>query len=262
MFQSPDEIYVAAIASAMLMLLLITVITIAVIKYQNRYRVHVREIAELKYVYDQELLKAQLEIQERTLHLISQEIHDNVGQILSLAKLNLNTILIHDPTPEHEKISNTKDLVSKAIADLRDLSKNLNRDYITDHSLIQLLQSDMEILKKAGEFNVLFEVIGNEMPISPQRQLITYRIIQEAINNIIKHSGGDRIVVVMHYLPTTLEITITDNGVGCDPNEIMNSGRGAGMHNMQNRARLTGALFVFESEPGRGCVVRLRVPLN
>ncbi len=263
MFQSPDEIYLAAIASAMLMFLLIAVITIAVIKYQNRYRVHVRELAELKHAYDQELLKTQLEIQERTLHLISQEIHDNVGQILSLAKLNLNTFLINERTLEHAKISDTKDLIGKAIADLRNLSKNLNREYITDHTLLQLLRSDLEMLKKAGDFNVSFDVVGDERPINPQRQLITYRITQEAITNIIKHSGGDKISIIIRYSTNALQIEIIDNGVGCDPKEILTSGKnGAGMYNMQNRARLIGGAFTFESKPGRGSIVKLVVPID
>ena len=110
---------------------------------------------DLKNTVQKEILIAQLEIKEKTLNTIAQEIHDNIGQVLSLAKLNLSKVLITDSSSNSEKInSTTKDLIGKAIQDLRNLSKTLNTDYIGDHSLSQLMQTDIEMIEKMGDYKI------------------------------------------------------------------------------------------------------------
>jgi signal transduction histidine kinase len=95
------------------------------------YRKRIKENLLLQAKFQQALLQTQIEIQEQTLTTISQEIHDNIGQVLSLAKLNLNTL----QPDEHEKLKDTKMLVSKAINDLRDLSRSMHGDKIADLGL-------------------------------------------------------------------------------------------------------------------------------
>lgn len=265
MLGSPHEIYVAAIASALIMLFLITVITVSVVRYQNRYRTHIREISELKNAYDQELLKAQLEIREQTLHGISQEIHDNVGQVLSLAKLHLNKFILSTPASFNERVTTSKDLISKAIHDLRSISKSLNREYIADQSLSQLLQVDLENIKNGADYIIDFKVNGTERPINPQHQLIIYRIAQEALNNIVKHSGASSIEVLMQYDSESFRLAIRDNGIGFEVDKAKaasDNRAGSGVHNMRNRAKLIGGSFVFESNPGKGSMVGIVLPLQ
>jgi signal transduction histidine kinase len=265
MFQSNEEIVNAAIASTLLLILFAMIVILAILKYQNRRRKHFHELTNLKNDFKQEMLKAELEVREQTLNIISQEIHDNVGQVLSLAKLNLSKVLVVETAPEFDKILSTKNLIGKAIQDLRSLSKTLNSQYVSDHSLSQLLQADIELINKTGEYIAHFEIIGSEKPLNSQHQLIIYRIIQEALSNIIKHAKGDHIDISFHYLADQVEVTIIDNGVGFDTLKLINTNdanRGSGVYNMQNRARLVGATFSLESKPNYGTTVKLILPIT
>jgi two-component system, NarL family, sensor kinase len=116
------------IAVTFFLLLITSFVVVFVFINRNQHQKYLQEKEDAKNAFLQEILKAQLEMKEKTLHTISQEIHDNIGQILSLVKLNLNTILLDDDNPAAPKITTTKELVGKAIQDLRNLSKSLNTE--------------------------------------------------------------------------------------------------------------------------------------
>lgn len=216
-----------------------------------------------RHDYEQNLLRTQLEIQEQTLKTISQEIHDNIGQVLSLAKLNLNTMDTTNHEQLREKIADSKNLVSKAIQDLRDLSKSMNTDNIEAIGLVRAIEYELEMIRKNG-FTTELNVEGNVIRLEPQKELIMFRIIQETFNNIMKHAEANRIGVKITY-NESLKISICDNGKGFDLsplNEDTTTSPGLGIRNMHNRAKLIGADFSMSSTTGHGTVVWLTVPLN
>lgn len=121
-----DTIILATVVILTLCIFIVANFLLYYIKRKN----HFRQQANLEEKYEKEILATQLEIQEQTFKNISQEIHDNIGQALTLAKLNLNTMSAEDTSELKQKIINSKELVSKAINDLRDLSRSLNTDYV------------------------------------------------------------------------------------------------------------------------------------
>jgi two-component system, NarL family, sensor kinase len=223
----------------------------------SRYRNNM-QIMEFKF--QQELLRTQLEIQEQTLNTISQEIHDNVGQVLSLAKLNLNTL----PNNSDQKIQDTKNLVSKAINDLRNLSHSLHGDVIAAHGLQQSIVNELNIIESTKAFATKFTVSGAMVKISPQKEMVLFRMVQEALHNIVKHSGAAAIDVAMQYSADKLQITVIDNGKGFDLTPLTEAGSKAGMgiHSMYNRAKLIDAVFNISSTTGSGTVITIDLPLN
>ncbi len=141
MFAKDEEIFITIIASTALMVFLVAVIVFAVIRYQNKLKRHLQEISDLKIAFHKEVLNAQFEKEEQTLHRVSQEIHDNIGQILSLVKLNLNTMDVSTCTTVlQDKVVFTKDMVGKAINDLRQLSKSLNNTYLKQQYLSESIK--------------------------------------------------------------------------------------------------------------------------
>src|SRR5450432_1165390 len=128
--------------------------------YRRRRLKWLQERQQLKLSYEQELLKARLEIQEQTFRNISQEIHDNIGQVLSLVKLNIYTMDIAQPALLEQKIEDSKNLVSKAIHDLRRLSRGLSMDYIADLGLPRAIEHELEMIKKSGEYETVFQSEG------------------------------------------------------------------------------------------------------
>ena len=263
--QEDFQVIFIVVIGTLLLILLVAFIVMSVYFYQRAQHKHRDAMEDLKNTVQKEILIAQLEIKEKTLNTIAQEIHDNIGQVLSLAKLNLNKVLTTDATVDSEKINSTKELIGKAIQDLRNLSKTLNTPYIGDHSLSQLLQPDIDLIDKMGDYKINLQLAGVERLHSSQNQLIIYRIIQEALNNIIKHAKGNQIDIILNYLPDSFHLTIKDNGVGFETSRLISSGKsgnGSGIYNMQNRARLIGGDFSCESKPGVGTILKLILPFN
>ena len=163
------------ISGAVIFLLLATLfISFLVLAWQRRKKLQL-EKDQMKMHFDQELLRTQLEIQEQTLKTISEEIHDNIGQALSLAKLKLNTLKYDQPDLLAEKINDSRELVSKAIRDLRDLSRSLNTDSIASMGLVRAIELELELFRKSG-FQTTLYTEGEIRKMEPQQELILFRI--------------------------------------------------------------------------------------
>ena len=218
----------------------------------------------MKDAYQKEILKAQLEMKEKTLKTISQEIHDGIGQILSLAKLNLNTIKLEESDPAKSKISDAKDLITRAIQDLRHLSKTLNSDFLSQQQLAESIRFELEQIQRTGHYTATFEVKGDERPLDPQKELIIFRIAQENFNNIIKHANAKNISVVLDYQPNQLNMKIADDGSGFQVSSVNTKGikeKGTGIGNMYHRAKLIGAEFSIGSQLSKGTISQLSLTI-
>lgn len=242
--------------------LLVFSIVIFIFYHHRRLRKHFQEKQLFESESRQVLLEAQLEIQEQTLKNISQEIHDNIGQALSLAKLNLNTMNTSDPGQLNQKIANSKELVSKAISDLRDLSHTLNTDYVSGMGLLKAVEYELDMIGKSANIKTSLEVTGNPSRTDTQKELILFRIIQEGLNNIIRHAEASLIRVCISYNPSALLLTVADNGKGIIPDIInrRDGMGGLGISNMKGRAGLIGADLKISSAEGSGTLISIALP--
>jgi signal transduction histidine kinase len=259
-----DDI-ILVITVTLFVLLIISFIIIFIIVYQKRQQVFVKEKADLQSKFSQILFETQLEIQEQTVNVVSQEIHDNIGQVLSLAKLNIGTIDIYQPETAQTKINDSRDLVGKAIQDLRNLARSMSTSYITEMGLLRSVEQELEMIRKSGAFLPLLHVEGQVIKINPQQELIVFRIFQELINNIIKHAAAKKVDIRIVFTEELLNITVIDNGKGFDTTQLTHTGNsafGLGLRNMKNRAKLIGADFSITSIPGTGTTAIIRLPLS
>ena len=253
-----EEISLVVISTAFLLLVAIGIIVLVLV-YQKRQNQFLQERTNMKAAFEKEILEAQLEMQELTLKNIAQEIHDNIGQTLSLAKLNLNTIHPEKPDAAPQKIANTKELVSKAIADLRTLSKTLHTEAVLSVGLAAAIEMELRLIEKAGVFETAFVVAGAPVPIGPQKELILFRAVQESLNNAIKHSGASKIEVLLQYTPERFTVAVRDNGSGFALNNN-EAASGSGLRNMRNHAKLIGGSLELNSAP-TGTEMRLNLPI-
>ena len=211
--------------------------------------------------FDQELLQTQLEIQEQTLKNISQEIHDNIGQALSLAKLNLGTF---DPIEDKSistKIDDTKNLVGKAISDLRDLSRSMHGDRIAELGLKESIANELKILQNTGQFNTSLDIQGSYYKMDTQKEMVLFRIMQEALHNSIKHAKAKDITVIMEYGEKKFTLSVVDNGTGFDPQKLQSQEKGIGLKSMQNRAALIDGIFSIHSSNNKGTTISICLPV-
>lgn len=220
----------------------------------------IQEKQLMKTQFEQELLQTQIEIQSQTLQTISQEIHDNVGQVLSLVKLNLGTFENTESTFNQTKINDTKQLVSKAINDLRDLSRSLYGNKIAELGLVDAIGNELKILQKSGQFKTSFIVTGKPFKLEPQKEMVIYRILQESLNNAIKHSKAQHINVALKYSAGLFRLIIADDGIGFYTN-IPSTELGMGLKSMQNRALLIGGEFSLQSSKNNGTSISIELTI-
>jgi len=264
MSRESKEIVFIVIAGTFILLVLAFFIIYLILYYRRKKKMHELEKKTLQYQYQQTLLQTQLEIQEQTLKNISQEIHDNIGQALSLAKLNLNTMPEMNDEALRQKIVNSKQLVSKAITDLRDLSRSLDTDYVQEMGLQRAIEYELEMIKKTGTVDTALVVEGTLFRLEKQKELILFRIVQETFNNILKHSGAKNLNVSINYEPFLFTLLIKDDGKGVNlqPLNEANNNFGLGIRNMHSRAKLIGADFNMNSTLGEGTEVKINLPIE
>jgi signal transduction histidine kinase len=155
-----------------------------------------------------------------------------------------------------ESISQTKSLLNTAINDLRDISKTLNTDYVKEKDLAESINRELGMLRRTRKFEASLGVEGQPFFISAERRLILFRIIQESLNNIVKHAGATFITVSLHYKAYALLILIQDNGSGFDT-EL--TPKGVGLLNMNHRSAMIESTVTLESKPGQGTTVCITV---
>ncbi len=258
--QEVNQQFVATIVTAIILLLAIAIIMLLLaVYYTNTKKRLIREKEILKATYEQTILKTQLEIQEQTFHNVSQEIHDNIGQVLSFVKLNLSTAAGLTESEKDDKITESKDLVAQAIGDLRDLSKSLSFDHISSNGFIETIKTEVQRINKSKLVKVIFNLEGNYYSLGQQRELVLFRIMQESVNNALKHSGAKYLTVSLQYSAELFTLTVLDDGSGFDHKEAM-SRNGSGLKNIKNRASLIGAEYMINSVVGHGS--EIKVTLN
>lgn len=211
-------------------------------------------------LHQQELLTVRLEIQEQTYRTISQELHDNIGQVLSLVLLNINTVDVLNPEATREKLAESKNLLKKTIQDIRDISKTLNTDFINEIGLTNAVDQQLQLLKRTGIYSTQLVVEGDLYGCEPERELMIFRVVQELLNNIVRHAGANQIIVSMKYELEKLVIKVCDNGKGFDvQTQGLSHDRGLGLRNIPNRLKLIGGAIFLESELKKGTTATIEI---
>jgi two-component system NarL family sensor kinase len=229
--------------------------------YNKRKKKHQEETSLLKKQYEEELIKTQMEVQEQTLQTIASDIHDNIGQLLSITKLTLSTVDAgKNPVKAQEKVNNSLELINTSIKELRELSSVLHAKNILDKGLENAVQNEIKWLSKSDQYRIIWEVSGERGEGSnPQHELIAFRLIQELLNNIIKHARATEIIVRYTYEPAFVAISIQDNGIGFDVQRSIDNPVGLGLNNLFHRAKMIGGELRLISEEGKGTRASLQL---
>jgi len=250
-----NEIAIAILGGSAILIFLGFTLIFLIIIYRRKQKEYFAQKLLLQENFRKELLQAQLETQEQTFHSLSQELHDNIGQLLSLAKLNMSLVEMSSTT-NHESISQTKELLNTAISDLRDISKTLNTEYVKEKDIRESIERELAMLRRTRKFDAGFDFTGTPFFIKAERRLILYRMVQESLNNIVKHAGATRIHIRMHYGEDMLEIDITDNGAGFDVGATPD---GVGLINIKQRSSMIDSKVTIKSRIGEGTTLSFMV---
>jgi two-component system, NarL family, sensor kinase len=248
------EVIAVIIAGSILSLLLVGFIVTMLIAYRRK-----------QYKHEQELLQARLEIQENIFKNLSEEIHDNIGQMLSVLKLTLSAIPLQNDKEILDYILESKGMVNHIISSISDLSKSLHTDRILKIGIIEAVRFELEKIEKTNLFTTSFNHADCNFKLNPENEIFLFRIIQEVLNNIIKHSKAHIIDVSFFCKERFIVFTFADDGVGFDVKEAFlkaSSNRGIGLTSMTNRAKLIGGQLTIISQPGSGTKSIIEIPAN
>jgi signal transduction histidine kinase len=232
-----------------------------VIVYNKRKKRHIEEKEYLKNIFQQELLKTQIEVQEQTLNNVSREIHDNITQVLSFVKLNLALAINLEATTQQQKIEESRELIARAITDLRHLSKSLNFEHTMHQGLIKALETEADRINNSGVIQIDLRVEGDSYSLGEQRELVLFRIFQEGLNNTLKHAKASGFNITLQYSEQLFNLTLEDDGMGFSP-EALAGNAGLGLKNMENRAAMMGAVTTIYSAPTKGCSINISLDPN
>lgn len=254
MLQTPQYADTVIILASAVLLFFLMFFYLFILQLHRRRILHQKEMFNLKAEYEQVILQAQLEIQEQTFRNISQEIHDNIGQVLSLAKLNLNA-LHHNSSKEQLDV--TEQLLGKAIADLRDLSKSMLGEKITDLGLVTAIENELKLIGKTLSIQTRLSYDENEVMVSDEQTIVVFRMVQEIFSNCLKHAKASTLEVNITTENNKTCISIADNGIGFDMGCLDEKQTGIGLKSMQQRAKLINASLQINSSPGNGTQVNI-----
>lgn len=211
-------------------------------------------------------LTAFIKGEERERTRLAKELHDSLGQILAVIKIQANSFLVDLTKNEFLKkyensIINLNNQIDEACVETRNISYNLIPILVQEYGLHQAME---ELIRKHNEINkkINIKIIYNNLTynISKDTELIIYRVVQESISNITKHSQASEAYIQLLEDEKKLYITIEDNGIGFDV-QNSNALKGMGLENMRSRVEYLNGKFFIESDLNKGTHILLEIPI-
>lgn len=261
-----EGVVIIVVAGTMLMLLLATFVASFFFLHQRRILKHKQELTSVAETFQRELLQAQIEIQNHTLQQIARDLHDNIGQLLTVVIMRLNSLEddIEQPTAQ-QSVKQTRDLVRTVITDVRSLSKTLDHETVERFGLLPSLTLELERIQRTGRIQTQLVTSGDVYSLGEQPEIVLLRMAQESINNALKHANARNLTVSADYNSNNFTLTVTDDGKGFSVEEVTTrklDQAGAGLNNLSRRSGLLGGTCSVVSRPGEGTRVQIQVPRN
>jgi signal transduction histidine kinase len=227
-----------------LVFLLGLVIIFLFLFFQKKKNFLIQKQFEEKKKFDKEINNLQVEIREETLRNISWELHDNIGQMLTLAKIQLQSV------ENNDKISEVKDSIGNILNEVRALSKTINPEFIKQINLLEATKLEVDRFNRLNYIKSKLKVQGHIYQIPNNVEIVIFRILQEFFSNTIKHSQASNLDIEIFFNELELKILAKENGKGFDVENVNNSG--IGILNIKKRAKLIGAEIELKSKINEG----------
>lgn len=254
-----SERYLLIYMIAVLVIVTTLVIVFFVVFLKRKNKLLLDKI-EQQQAFEAEIAQAETETQEQTLKNIGWELHDNVGQLLSFANMQLSILKMQVADDVKEKFKETSDALKESLAEVRALSKTLNNEVVLNIGFEKSIANELNRMKKMKFESAELEIIGEVKAFKNRKhEIILFRIFQEFLSNSVKYSEAKNIKIILNYQSNTLIITAKDDGKGFNLNETE---KGSGLINMKSRASLINAHLELTTKPTEGVKLLLKYPIN
>jgi signal transduction histidine kinase len=203
--------------------------------------------------------QATVETQEQERSEIGKELHDNVNQVLTTTKLYLD-LALSNPEMKDELVEKSVKNIINVINEIRQLSRSLMDPSIGDLGLIDSIHDLVNNINLTRKIHVRLKANEDvDAALSQNQKLTIFRIIQEALNNAIRHAKASTVDIHIQKTDNHVRMDIQDDGIGFNPNKIK---KGAGLKNIQNRVYLIDGKHIIKSEPEKGCTITIEFPIT
>ncbi|QNA46043.1 sensor histidine kinase [Lacibacter sediminis] len=228
-----------------------------IVIHRKRRNQFIRDKLTMEKELEQQLLQSRIEVQEQTFQQIGKELHDNVGQLLSTSRMLIGLTERELKNPPDTLLTANATL-GQAINEIRTLAKSLDKEWLERFSFSENIQTVIDRIN-AGE--VIKASYEEQVPLllRSDEQIILFRIVQEAVQNAVKHASPASILIRVQKEEEGYTIQITDDGRGFDTATVK---RNMGLTNMQHRIHLLGGIINIQSSPGNGTNVHIYFPLQ
>ena len=255
-----SEIQIFVGLTLLVVMVLVTGVIIYIFQYRKRRILSIKEQAQMRQQHVEELLTTQLRSQQQTMQYIGREIHDNVGQKLTLASLYAKQLQQEGALPgADEKTAAIGRIIDDSLSELRTLSKTLTNPSLVHDDIVTLLKNEAEQVNISGVCFISVEYTGIPVNIPQEKKNALFRLLQEFIQNSLKHASCRRINIVIKKEGGDLFISAEDDGKGFD---IASGYEGIGLHNMKRRAAEMKAVYDLRSTLGKGTSLSLHLKLQ
>jgi len=246
--------------SVFVMLLLAISIIIFFVIYQRRLLAEQLRLQDLEGDYQKQLLASSIDVQEKERIRIGQDLHDEIGSSLSAIKMLANQIPQRDEESNY-LVSGITQGLSNTIQDVRNISNNLFPSVLSKFGLADALQYLVTILSTGSAVTIDLHT-DHAFTLSFENELAIYRIIQELVNNSLKHANAKKLAISLNQLENRLLLLVKDDGCGLDTDSIENLKQaGIGMKSIQTRIAILNAEMKIISEKDKGTTTEISIPV-
>ncbi len=249
-----DITYTILFTTMVILLLIAGVIITIFIAHRRTINQQVK-MAAMQLNFEKELRTIQQEVQEQTMTHISRELHDHIGQVLTVVNLQLEKEKFRNPesAPALVVAGNT---LREVIQQVRLLSHTLNTDFIQEKGISYTIGQEVKRLQQLGVVKIHWEPGSGELRLNNDQAIVAFRIFQEIINNALKHAEASNIYISLAG-SDKLKLVIKDDGKGFDLDAGMKASKGLGLRNIVKRAMLANLSCNIDAAPGKGCTYTL-----
>ncbi|MBT8381046.1 MAG: sensor histidine kinase, partial [Ignavibacteria bacterium] len=200
--------------------------------------------------------------EERT--LIAREIHDDLGQVLTVLKIQITLLankLRDDQKDLKEKINHLSQVIDDSVESVQRITSKLRPNILDELGLIAAIEWQTQEFKKTTGKLFSLSFSSNEVIIDKEKSTVMFRIFQEAVTNIIRHASADHVYIALNYNHPKLILEVRDNGLGISSEQIKNP-RSLGIIGMKERALAVGGEVTIEGIPTKGTTVNVEIPFD
>ncbi len=233
------------------MILLAGAIFFFFVTYQKRLLKKELELNKVKTEKQEEILQNTILAEEKERKRIAGDLHDEVGAMLSVVKLNVSRIEKNVDSEKSKLLAiETKSYLDEVITQIRRISRDLLPPSLEKFGLYHSLEDLINWINKSGQLKILLWSTENQFRFDQKKELAVFRVIQELLNNAIKHSEASIINLNLSFHSERIGITVSDNGKGFSIDEKLKTG--LGLKNLDSRAQILDAKYKIKSKPGKG----------